>query len=68
MRELNEWIAKEFAELGKIEFVRGRGYFYFACEDYTLEPQSIGVCYLNHASLEMWKGWIRDSSEDAAKG
>ena len=58
IKKLNEWIAETYPQLGKIEFVRGRGYFYFVADDWRLDIESIGVCYLNHATLEQWKEWI----------
>lgn len=67
IKQLNDWIAEKYAHLGEIEFVRGRGYFWFHAEDWRLEIDNIGVCYLKHATLEQWKKWIALEIDAAAE-
>tara|TARA_R100000152_G_C6781589_1_gene216431 strand:- start:5212 stop:5457 length:246 start_codon:yes stop_codon:yes gene_type:complete len=67
IKKLNEWIAETFPHLGKIEFVKGEGYFYFVADDWRLDIYSIGVFALNQATLEQWKEWIADEINSAVE-
>jgi len=67
MQKLNKWIADTFPHLGKIELVKGNGYFYFCADDWRLDIQSIGVCHLNHGTIYQWKTWMADEINDAVK-
>ena len=66
LKNIQAHIDKKYPDLG-IEFVRGRGYFYFVTDDPGLEIDSIYVCYLKQCSLERWVEMVDGNIEDAIK-
>ena len=57
LKKINEHIATLTPHL---ELFKGYGYFYFgltpdAPPEVCEPPESIGICHLNHMSLEDWK-------------
>lgn len=59
MKKINNYLK----ELAPLELVKGNGYFYFietkdAKFNWQDVPDSIGVCHMNHLSMEQWQGEI----------
>jgi len=60
LKKINEHIATLTPHL---ELFKGYGYFYFgltpdAPPEVCEPPESIGICHLNHMTLEDWKKWV----------
>ena len=47
-------VNKAIAHLGKIELVKGEGYFYFIGDDVNVWAESVYVYRLNELTLERW--------------
>ena len=53
-------INKELSKLGKIELVKGNGYFYFIGDDVDIDISGVYVNSLNQLTL---KQWIEEAKE-----
>ena len=47
-------INKELSKLGKIELVKGNGYFYFIGDDVDIDISGVYVNSLNQLTLKQW--------------
>lgn len=47
-------INKELYKLGKIELVKGNGYFYFIGDDVDIDISGVYVNSLNQLTLKQW--------------
>ncbi len=69
MKKLNQYLG---ALLPHFELVKGNGYFYFShrpdAPTYSVVPESIHICHLNHMSGEDWTKTIKYAVEEWKHG